>query len=239
MTFREEIIGNQRLILGDSREVIDGLPQFDALVSDPPFGIGFQYQEKEATSSPEAYADFLLPIVAQCNAIAKDGALFALWQAQPYFKHFWKWFGDDIHIYCAAKNFVQLRKTPINYAYDPVVMWYKTGKPLRPEKPSRNVDFFMSNTAGIISDTSRLERGHPCPRPLDVVSAVVGNFTIDDGLVLDPFMGSGTTLLAAEANGRRGIGIEISPEYFDIACRRVEQVVQAVEHEEVQTTMAL
>ncbi len=59
----------------------------------------------------------------------------------------------------------------------------------------------------------------------------------DNGTVLDPFMGSGTTLVAAELLGRRGIGIELSPEYFDIACRRVEEAVRKRETQEAQLTL--
>jgi DNA modification methylase len=46
------------------------------------------------------------------------------------------------------------------------------------------------------------------------------------GIILDPFMGSGTTLVACQRLGRHGIGIELDPEYFDIACRRVDQATR-------------
>ena len=48
-------------------------------------------------------------------------------------------------------------------------------------------------------------------------------FLPDAQIILDPFMGSGTTLVACQRLGRSGIGIEIDPDYFDIACRRVEE----------------
>jgi DNA modification methylase len=48
-------------------------------------------------------------------------------------------------------------------------------------------------------------------------------FLPDAKTILDPFMGSGTTLVACAKLGRKGIGIELDPDYFDIACRRVEQ----------------
>ena len=65
---------------------------------------------------------------------------------------------------------------------------------------------------------------HPCPYPPDLVTPIIES-CVFDGAVCDPFMGSGTTLVAAHHLGRIGIGIEIEPEYFDIACKRVEQAV--------------
>ena len=68
---------------------------------------------------------------------------------------------------------------------------------------------------------SRLEIGHPCPRRIIHVEWLVSRF---GGLsVIDPFMGSGTTGVACVNLGRKFIGVEIEEEYFDIACRRIEQ----------------
>ena len=52
---------------------------------------------------------------------------------------------------------------------------------------------------------------------------IMNDFTSYGQSVLDPFMGSGTTILACEKMGRKGIGIEVNNEYFDIACKRVEE----------------
>ena len=57
------------------------------------------------------------------------------------------------------------------------------------------------------------------------------------GSVLEPFMGSGTVLVAAELQGKTGVGCETVPEYFDIACRRVEEAVKKAEQERAQLTL--
>lgn len=206
---------------GDCRELLPLIEPADALVTDPPFGIGFKYEKKEVHDSAKPYYNWLIPLLNTVNL--KDGAFFAVWQTQLYFKYFWQYFGDDIHIYCAAKNFVQLRKTAINYGYDPVVMKYFPGNLLRPKKPKRNLDFFMSNTAAIISNTTRIEKAHPCPRPLDGVKQIIDNFVVEGGLILDLFAGSGTTLLAAKQTERKCIGIEIEEKYCEIAANRMRQ----------------
>lgn len=195
----------------------------DAIVTDPPFGIGKNYLNgKEIANTPEDYWKWFLPRYEQMLRILKPGGLMAIWQTQKYFKYFWQWFGADIHIYIGAKNFVQLRKTPINYAYDPVVMFYKQGgAALRPAKPKRNVDFFVANTAAIVSNPKRIERNHPYPRPLDLTTQIVDNFTLPDGSVFDPFMGSGTTGVACQETGRKFYGIELERVYYDLSKKRL------------------
>jgi adenine-specific DNA-methyltransferase len=213
------------LHLGDCLVVMRDLPDasVDAVVTDPPFGIGFRYGEgREVANTPDDYWRWFRPRYEEMLRCLKPGGLMAIWQAQLNFRHYWDWFGDQIHIYCAARNFAQLSKTPFNYGYDPIVMFYKSGGlPLRPQEPRRNLDFFVANTAAMVSDPTRLERGHPCPRPIDQVVELLMNFTEESALVLDPFSGSGTTLVAALKSGRRAIGIEIDPVYLDLASRRI------------------
>jgi DNA modification methylase len=65
--------------------------------------------------------------------------------------------------------------------------------------------------------------GHPCPKPIGVMLWMVNRASFEGEVVLDPFMGSGTTGVACTKLGRRFIGIEIEPKYFDIACKRIEE----------------
>lgn len=64
--------------------------------------------------------------------------------------------------------------------------------------------------------------GHPTQKPVRLLQEWVQDFTDISDTILDPFMGSGTTLVACAKMGRRGIGIELDESYFEIACRRVE-----------------
>ena len=67
------------------------------------------------------------------------------------------------------------------------------------------------------------ESEHPCPKPLSLWEEL--DKRMKDGIVLDPFMGSGTTLVAAKELGRKAIGIEIEEKYCEIAVRRLAQEV--------------
>lgn len=63
---------------------------------------------------------------------------------------------------------------------------------------------------------------HPTPKPVALMARCINNSTIRGDTILDPFMGSGSTGVAAVRDGRKFIGIEIEPKYFDIACRRID-----------------
>jgi DNA modification methylase len=68
-----------------------------------------------------------------------------------------------------------------------------------------------------------LDTPHPCPKPLKQWTWLIQRASAAGELVLDPFMGSGTTGVACLQHGRRFAGIEIEPRYFDLACRRIEE----------------
>lgn len=65
--------------------------------------------------------------------------------------------------------------------------------------------------------------GHPTEKPWRLFAELLTDFTKPDETILDPFMGSGTTLVACAKMGRKGIGIELDPDYYEIACKRVEE----------------
>ncbi len=69
------------------------------------------------------------------------------------------------------------------------------------------------------------DKEHPTQKPVEVMKWCLG-FVADAKTILDPFMGSGTTGVAAVKLGRKFIGIEIEPKYFDIACRRISEALK-------------
>jgi len=218
-SMREEIIGNCRLILGDCREILPTLGEVDAVVTDPPYGIEFKYESHDDDQS--IYPAFVWPIIEAAEALVAPGGPLFVWQAQKWMSRFHEIFPREWRVLIAAKNFVQMRATAMQYAYDPVVVWWKPG-PAPWYAPNGNRDYFVSNCAAAVSDTKALARGHPCPRQVDICEHIVSNWCAPGCLVLDPFMGSGTTGVACIGLGRRFTGIEIDPKYFDIACRRIE-----------------
>ena len=80
-----------KLIRGEALEELRKMPDHyvDAVIIDPPFGIGFNYKEKEANTNPDDYWSWLKPIYEECLRVLKDGGFIAVWQTQLYFKFFW------------------------------------------------------------------------------------------------------------------------------------------------------
>lgn len=197
----------QPVIIGDCINILPTLGKVDAVVTDPPYGVGFSYISH--SDKPSEYEAFIAPIVRQCLAVC-DGAQF-WWQGQPQAPHWHKWFPVDFRIIASCKTFVQMRRGNTQWAFDPIIAWNLKANTLETMR-----DWFVTGPQ------FHLEKiDHPCPRPLEAVCHVVGH--VKAQTILDPFMGSGTTGVACVKMGRKFIGIEKEPAYFDIACRRIEE----------------
>ena len=196
----KEVIGNAELYLGDCMEVLQTLPKVDAVITDPPFGLGEKMQggtwgakegfkEMLAWDSAHPEVDDLLLIAAHGrNAVMWGGNYFGLPPSRG-------WLVWDKSNAVPTMADVELAWTNLD----------------RPAKRFRG-------TVG------RVEFGHPTQKPLDLMKWTIQQVDFF-GLaktVFDPFMGSGTTGVAAVQMGRKFIGIEREPKYFDIAVRRIE-----------------
>lgn len=216
---RKEVIGNATLYLGDCLEVLPTLDKVDGLITDPPFGVGFKYESHD--DSPSGYIEWLWPLIEKAESLCLPGSPVFVWQSGTNIANFGNWFPRKWRLFIAAKNFVQMRPTAMQWSYDPVVCWWTPG-----EKPwslgTASKDFVIANTAPVVATPNNLEKGHPCPRSVDLMEHVIGQWIRPEGICLDPFMGSGSTGVAAVTLGRRFIGIEKEPKYFEICCKRVE-----------------
>lgn len=99
------------------------------------------------------------------------------------------------------------------------------------KKPTKGIsditrDEFIAWTNGLWSFNGESAKriGHPAPFPLELPKRCIKMFSYVGDVVLDPFAGSGSTLVAAKQLGRHGVGFEISPEYADLARKRVEEI---------------
>ena len=205
---------------GDCRDILPSLPKVDLVLTDPPYGIGFKYESYE--DNPALYEDLMKWLVIEINRLLLEGGSAFVWQAIKNVRLWPNYFPEDFRIFAAIKNFCQFRPTPIQFSWDPVIFWHK-GKPSG-EPIAGMRDYHIGNTAKYIAEPSL---GHPCPRPLDTVSYIISIFP-NAQTILDPFMGSGTTLRAAKDLGRKAIGIEIEEKYCEIAARRMQQEVLAL-----------
>jgi DNA modification methylase len=201
---RIETIGAATLYLGDCREILPTLGKVDAVVTDPPYGIGLEYGEYQDSASN--LLELSRSVTAMCLGLAPlvsitPGNL----NQYLYPKPTWTlcWF-----------NRAGAGSGPWGFSCWQPIMCYGVDPYLAAGK-GRRPDYIEW------SETSE-KCGHPCPKPLGFMKRWINRVSLT-GEILDPFMGSGTTGVAAVQLQRKFIGIEIEPKYFDIACRRIEE----------------
>lgn len=197
---REEHIGGQRLILGDNKAILPLLGHFDAVVTDPPYGIGAERgigsTDRVKFRDKQSGWDQVAPDVSALLAISTKQII---------------WGG----------NYFDLPPTRC------VLVWDKNNA-------GRNfADFELAWTnfdmvaRRLVQVPWNMDGGkqHPTQKPIRVMEWCMA-YLPPGGTVLDPYMGSGTTLIVCQKTGRAGTGIEIDPEYFDLACRRVDEALR-------------
>ena len=214
---------------GDCRDWLGNLPKcfrVDAAITDPPYGIGFS-EYLSHNDSPEGYEQFIWHICEQLESHIEIGWM-CVFQAAKRAREWSSMFPREWRLLSCAKTFVQMHPvTGPTWATDYALIW-PIGKP--PQR-GKGRDWKVSDTANM-----RFDRGHPCARPLDQMQFVVNGLSEIGQVVLDPFMGSGTTLRAAKDLGRKAIGIEIEERYCEIAAKRLAQEVFDFEERQPEIT---
>jgi DNA modification methylase len=193
---KEERIGGQRLILGDCMEVMPLLDKVDAVVTDPPYGIGITKSNRLAVSrglGGKSWDDVApdLSLLPAVPSIIWGGNYFDL----PPTRAPLVWDKNN-----AGRDFADFEMAWSNL-----------------DMVARRIVFRPMNMDG--------GKLHPTQKPIQVMEWCLG-FLPNAQTILDPFMGSGTTLVACQKLGRNGIGIELDPDYFDIACKRVDEATR-------------
>lgn len=201
---REERIGGQRLILGDCLDVMPMLGRFDAVVTDPPYGIEgtwsggnshgwgkFRGHAEAWDHRPEGFADFVTSM--RCPAIVWGGQYFNL----PASGSWLIW--DKI-----------VRQFTSGHGE---LAWTNLGMPVRA---------FNFSHGALASEGKQ----HPTQKPLALMEWCLG-FLPNARTILDPFAGSGTTGVACVNTGRAFTGIEVDPDYFELMCRRIDEASRA------------
>jgi DNA modification methylase len=217
---RREEIGDATLYLGDCLEILPTLPKVDAVITDPPYGISGAQNTKNADrecGKKNAYGtfidsvDYVASVCAPAVRLALEGAKRGV--VTP---------GNAcVTMYPRPQSFgcfyqpASIGLQPWGRADAQPILYY--GK-----HPLGGIALPGSKCSYQLTEAPDVN-GHPCPKPTRAMVWLVSAASLPGELVLDPFMGSGTTGVACAQLGRKFIGIEIEPKYFDIACRRIEQ----------------
>lgn len=215
---RVEQIGNATLYLGDCREVLPSLGTVDAVVTDPPYGIGYVTERRHVSEPPppiegdDEPALWCVPMLAR--VLCDGGALYLCTRIDvaP------EWMA-------AVREAGLILKTPVVWdkgnhtagdlegdygAQTEMVLFAHKGRHLlRRREP--NLWRHMRPPPG----------AHPTPKPWQLMARAIRNSTDANNLVLDAFMGEGPTGVACARAGRRFVGIEKVPAHFATACQRI------------------
>jgi DNA modification methylase len=197
------VIGNATLYHGDCREVLPSLHPVDAVVTDPPYGIA----DKWKGGCGHGWGN------ARAESAARNE-----WDAEPPSS-------ELLDALCAMSKYQVFWGG--NYFKLPASRgWFVWNKPERGFSLSE-AELAWTNRDNVIrvfdANRSDQHRAHPTQKPVIVMEKSIASLPADEvTLVLDPFMGSGTTGVACANLGRKFIGIEIERRWFDLACERIE-----------------
>jgi DNA modification methylase len=183
----------------------------ELLATDPPYKVGMGYDEEtDDSKSDDAYREFTRQwfeaarslsqrqiVTPGCNNLSLWLRLFDPYHAAPWIK----------------TNAMTNGKVSRFWCWEPILFF---GEKWPRTRPNDVFDF----PAGTHKGTS----GHPCPKPVRMWADLLTHYAGEGETVLEPFLGSGTTLVAAEQVGRRCFGLDISPAYVDVALLRWMQL---------------
>ena len=206
---RVEVIGGQTLILGDCLKVMSVLGRFDAVVTDPPYGMAFRSNHRENKH----------------RAIANDGNTSLLrWAcglAPAHSAYVWmRW--DNIPDVPKPRSLITWVKN--NWSMGDLDHEHGRQTEVCAFYPGGEHVWGKGRPSDVLNCPRTGNEHHPTEKPVGLMRAVV-EWT--RGHVLDPFAGSGSTGVACVNMGRSFTGIEIDPDYFEIMCKRIDEACRS------------
>jgi site-specific DNA-methyltransferase (adenine-specific) len=199
------IIGDCTLYQGDCLEILPTLGKVDAVVTDPPYGIGWKprVNHQDQKWVDEINFDIRDFLVGQYNLI---------WGGQ--------YFADKLPV---SEGWLTWCKRPIDYDFSNDGRTYATTELAWRDWGKTRFMCLVWDGGKRAGAAENRTFCHPSQKPIEVMEWCIRQLPDDAETILDPFMGSGTTGVACAKMGRKFIGIELDPGYFEIACKRIEE----------------
>jgi len=220
----------------------------DLIITSPPYDVGIKYEDYNDNIPYSEYLDFTKKWLSQCYDFAKKDGRFCL--NIPLDKNKggqqsvcadittiakkvgWKyhstviWNEQNISRRTACGSFQRASAPYVIAPVEVIVLLYKKqwAKEEKGESDIAKKEFIeWTNGVWNFSGESKRRVGHPAPFPIELPRRCIKLFSYVDDVVLDPFMGSGTTLIACLETGRTGIGVEIDERYCKLAVKRLKK----------------
>jgi site-specific DNA-methyltransferase (adenine-specific) len=218
---RVEHIGDATLYLGDCRDILPTLSGVDCVITDPPYAVPTQVaQTREMTRNAGdlSIAETAYRVYADqwARLLGSDGRVFVFCDGASYPSFYRAMFSQfNIALLIWDKGRIGMGRE-FRKSHELIIHAWQGKTPIYGDGIGR---------ADIIKcdPLSSEGRTHPAEKPVALVTELLA---VCDDVICDPFMGSGTTGVACIQLGRKFIGIEIEPKYFDIACRRIEEATK-------------
>ena len=223
------LLDDHRLLCGDSTKAEDvqrlmNGEKADMLLSDPPYGVSYVGKTKDALKvendalDEAALTDLVKRAFDNSEEICRPGAY---WYATVLpgplhilFAEDWKRRKILRQIMVWAKDSLVLGHSEYHYQHEPILFGWKPGE--------RHKNSDRTRTTLWKYDRPKASREHPTMKPIGLWAQAVEDGSRKEEIIYDPFLGSGTTLIAAEQLGRKCYGMEISPQYCDVIVKRWE-----------------
>jgi DNA modification methylase len=190
---------------GDCREILPTLGPVDIVIADPPYNVGLDYSDGDNRADYPEWTREWFSLCPRPLVVTPGTVNLAMWLAMEQPRWICPWVKPNQCSASALNGF---------NVWEPVLVYGKHRKPV-------GQDVWITKIMTNQRDTG----DHPCPKDLRSWRVLVEAFTLPGDLILDPFVGSGTTLRAAKDLGRRAIGIDIEERYCENAAKRLAQAV--------------
>lgn len=206
-----------QIICGDATQKLKTLEDgsVDLIVTDPPYLVNYRDRMGRKVAN-DSNAEAVLPAFAEMYRVLKDNSLcicFAGWTALDGFTSAWAEAGFRIVGHIVWTKEYASNKGQTAYHHESAYVLAK-GWPDKPVTPFADVQEWVYSGNKL----------HPTEKSVENIGAVIRAFSKRGDVVLDPFLGSGTTAVAAALNGRGFVGIELEQKYCALAERRVAGV---------------
>lgn len=211
----------------DFRSGLANIEEDFTIITDPPYNIDFKYKSYNDNLPDEDYIELIAEL--------KEHKLAIIHYPEETMKYFVPALGvpEEVNVWAYNSNLPGRQSRLINYYntkpdYNKVLQPYKNPNDKRVKAQIakgrigvRSYDWFSD--IQLVKNVSKQKYNHPCPVPVKLMERIILLTTNEGDLVVDPFMGSGTTGVACLNTNRRFVGFEVDMDYFDMAAERLAE----------------
>lgn len=232
------------LRMGDCLELLKSIPDesVDLVFTDPPYNIssktklGRKYESGEEGDVSFNFGEWdydfdPIPFLTECKRVLKPEGSIIVWTSEQLFAKYRVWFAENMYpkqllVWVKTNPLPQFRK--VSYRQATELMYWASKEKMTQDNPNFifTAQQDMTNVfyAPVVSGEEKTE--HPTQKPLSITMKIIKTHCREGGVVLDPFMGSGTTGVGCVKTNRNFIGFEIDKEYFELAQNRIKKEIQ-------------